>query len=177
MTAHRLTPLAAVIGGAVAGAAGTLAMDLVWYRRHRRTGGEAGFYQWEFSTNFESYEEAPAPAKVGKRLIEGVLQTELPAETVGLLNNTVHWLTGMMWGTAHGIVAGSIRVPELVSGPATGATAWAAAYTVLGAADLYKPIWEYDARVLWRDLSAHIVYGTVTAVTFRLLTGRIQHKS
>lgn len=70
MTAPKLTPLAAVNGGAVAGAAGTLAMDLIWYRRHRRTGGESGFYQWEFSTSFESYEEAPAPAKVGKRLIE-----------------------------------------------------------------------------------------------------------
>lgn len=80
----------------------------------------------------------------------------------------------MMWGTAHGIVAGSIPAPVLLLGPATGATAWATAwataYTVLAPADLYKPIWEYEAKTLWRDLNAHFVYGTVTALAFRLLT-------
>ncbi len=76
----------------------------------------------------------------------------------------------MMWGTAHCIVAGSIPAPVLLLGPATGATAWATAYTVLAPADLYKPIWEYDARTLWRDLNAYFVYGTVTALAFRLLT-------
>lgn len=141
MTAPKLTPLAAVNGGAVAGAAGTLAMDLIWYRRHRRTGGESGFDQWEFSTSFESYEEAPAPAKVGNDSSKVFFRPSSPQRLSGLLNNTVR-------GTAHGFVAGSIRAPELVSGPATGATAWAAAYTVLGSADLYKPIWEYDAKVL-----------------------------
>jgi hypothetical protein len=40
--------------------------------------GEAGFYQWEFSASLESYEEAAAPAKVGKRLIESLFRTELP---------------------------------------------------------------------------------------------------
>lgn len=170
MASTKLTPLVAVLGGAVAGAVGTLAMDLVWYRRHRRAGGEAGFYQWEFSSDVESYEEAAAPAKVGKRLVEGLFKVELPPETAGLVNNTFHWLTGMMWGTVHGIVAGSIPAPVLLLGPATGATAWAAAYSVLAPADLYKPIWEYDTETLWKDLSAHIVYGTVTAVAFRVLT-------
>ncbi len=62
------------------------------------------------------------------------------------------------------------RHPSSCSEPATGATAWATAYTVLAPADLYKPIWEYDAKTLWRDLNAHFVYGTVTALAFRLLT-------
>jgi len=177
MTSIKLTPLAAVVGGAVGGTVGTMAMDLVWYRRYRRAGGEAGFSQWEFSTSVESYEEAAAPAKVGKRLIEGLFQTELPPETAGLVNNTVHWLTGMMWGTSHGIVAGSIPAPVLLLGPATGATAWAAAYSVLAPADLYQPIWEYDAETLWKDLSAHLVYGTVTAVAFRLLTRPLAKRS
>ena len=170
MTQRKTTPLAAILTGAVAGTVGTLAMDLVWYRRHRHAGGEPGFYQWEFSTSLESYEEAAAPAKVGKRLVEGLFKVKLPPKTAGLVNNTVHWLTGMMWGTAHGIVAGSIPASVFRLGPATGATAWAAAYTVLASADLYKPIWEYDTETLWRDLSAHLVYGTATAVAFRLLT-------
>lgn len=62
------------------------------------------------------------------------------------------------------------RHPSSCSDRRPGATAWATAYTVLAPADLYKPIWEYDAKTLWRDLNAYFVYGTVTALAFRLLT-------
>jgi hypothetical protein len=49
---------------------------------------------------------------------------------------------------------------------------WAQSYAVLVPAKLYKPIWEYDAETLWKDLSAHLVYGLATATTFRVLAGR-----
>jgi hypothetical protein len=39
-------------------------------------------------------------------------------------------------------------------------------------AKLYKPIWEYDAKTLAKDLSAHFAYGLGTAATFRLLDRR-----
>jgi hypothetical protein len=35
---------------------------------------------------------------------------------------------------------------------------------------LYKPIWEYDAKTLGDDLSAHLVYGLATAAAFRALS-------
>lgn len=35
---------------------------------------------------------------------------------------------------------------------------------------LYKPIWEYDAKTLADDLSAHLVYGLATAATLRALS-------
>jgi len=41
---------------------------------------------------------------------------------------------------------------------------------VLPLAGLYKPIWQYDAKVLAKDLGAHCVYGLGTAATFRLLS-------
>ncbi|WP_225631420.1 hypothetical protein [Streptomyces solaniscabiei] len=37
-------------------------------------------------------------------------------------------------------------------------------------AGLYKPIWQYDTKVLAWDFGAHVAYGTGTAITFRLLT-------
>lgn len=61
-----------------------------------------------------------------------------------------------------------------MSGPVTGTAAFAASYTVLPAAGIYKPITEYDPETLWQDLSAHLVYGTATAVAFRLLAGRFR---
>ncbi len=51
-----------VIAGAVAGAVGTLAMDLVWWARHRASGGEQSFPEWDVATT-ESFEEAAAPAQ------------------------------------------------------------------------------------------------------------------
>jgi len=35
---------------------------------------------------------------------------------------------------------------------------------------VYKPIWEYDARTIWQDLSAHLVYGETKATTAAALT-------
>ena len=44
-----------------------------------------------------------------------------------------------------------------------------AGYVVLPAAGLYKPIWEYDAKTLAKDLSAHLAYGAGTGAAFWLL--------
>ena len=36
-------------------------------------------------------------------------------------------------------------------------------------AGFYKPIWSYDVKTLWDDLSAQLVYGSAVAVVFRLI--------
>jgi len=41
---------------------------------------------------------------------------------------------------------------------------------VLPLAKVYKPIWQYDARTLAKDLSAHLAYGIGTAAAFRVLS-------
>jgi hypothetical protein len=46
---------------------------------------------------------------------------------------------------------------------------WAAGYAVLPALGVYRPIWEYDLETLWKDLSAHLVFGLATAGAFRVL--------
>ncbi|MCA1657580.1 MAG: hypothetical protein LC713_07740, partial [Actinobacteria bacterium] len=89
-----ITPLGAVIKGALAGVAGTGAMDLLMWARYRAEGGGDGFLDWEFSAGLASYDGAPAPAQVGRRIVEGYLQTELPPSSARLVNNTVHVLTG-----------------------------------------------------------------------------------
>ncbi|MDQ3763637.1 MAG: hypothetical protein M3460_19045 [Actinomycetota bacterium] len=91
----RLTPLGVVARGAAAGAVGTAAMDLLWFSRYRHNGGNSGFIDWEFSAGLNSWDGAPAPAQFGRRLIQGVLHRELPAERARLVNNIVHWATGV----------------------------------------------------------------------------------
>jgi hypothetical protein len=165
------TPIGSMLTGALAGAAGTIAMDLLWYFRYKRDGGEDKFLDYELSSGTTSYEQAAAPAQVGKRVVEGYLQTELPPRTARAMNNTVHWATGLLWGTAHGVLAGSTTRRRISVGLATGATAWAASYAMLAPAKLYKPMWEYPPDVLWKDLSAHLIYGLGTGAAFRALAG------
>ncbi|MBI4260405.1 MAG: hypothetical protein HY658_07550 [Actinobacteria bacterium] len=171
MTRKRPTPLGAVFGGMVAGAIGTAAMDAVWYRRYRAGGGEQGFAAWELSEGLDSWEDAAAPARFGKRLWEGVFQEELPDERARLANNLVHWATGVGYGGLFGVLAGSARRRRRRWGIPFGAAVWVNSYVVLGRAGLYRSMWDYDARTLWKDLSAHLAYGLATAAAFRALAG------
>ena len=53
--------LKSVVCGLLAGAVGTLAMDLVWFVRYKRGGGESGFAAWELASGLDSWDDASAP--------------------------------------------------------------------------------------------------------------------
>jgi hypothetical protein len=165
-----MTPLGAVLRGLLAGAIGTAAMDVFLFARYRRGGGETRFDKWELSSGVSSWDDAPAPAHVGKRLVEGLFARELAPDRAALVNNVTHWAYGILNGAQYGIVAGSLRAPRILYGLPFGATVWASDYVVLPAMKLYQPIWKYDARTLADDLSAHLVYGLGTATALRLLS-------
>jgi hypothetical protein len=159
--------------GAAAGAIGTLAFDGFLYRRYRREGGDSGFAEWETSAGVGGWDDAPAPAKVGKRFLETVLGRELPPQTARPVNNVTHWAYGIQAGLVYGLVVGSLRSPKLWYGIPFGAGVWASGYVVLPALGVYRPIWEYDRETLAKDLSGHLVFGLATAAAFCLLsTGR-----
>jgi len=144
-------------------------MDAFLYRRYRRGGGTSRFQAWESSAGLESWEDAPAPAKVGKRLVEGLLRRELSPQHVRLMNNLTHWGYGLLAGAPYGLVVESRLSPKVRYGIPFGATVWAAGYAVLPALGVYRPIWDYDLETLGKDLSAHLVFGLGTAAVFRAL--------
>lgn len=157
-----------LIKGALSGAAGTLAMDLVWYRRYRKGGGGDGFAAWELSRSTKSFEEAGAPAQVGKRLA-ALAHVDLPDEAAAATNNVVHWATGVQWGAAYGLLAARRGKADPVSGMVLGLVACSTSYVVLPALGIYKPIWEYDRATLLQDYSAHLAFGAVTGVATCML--------
>jgi hypothetical protein len=165
-----VTPIGALARGLVAGAVGTAVMDGLLFSRYRRAGGDAGFEAWETSKGLSGWEDAPAPAQVGKRLVEGLFGIRLPPARARLVNNITHWAYGMLGGAQYGLVAGSLARPRILYGLPFGASVWAAGYVVLPAAKLYKPIWQYDAATLANDLSAHLVYGVATATALQALS-------
>ncbi len=154
--------------GAVAGATGNLAMDLVWYRRFRAGGGSQAFAAWETSEGTENFESAAAPARTAKAVAE-LVGVQLPESSARPLNNVVHWATGIGWGKAHGLAAAVIGISQPLLGIVTAVVAWATSYAVLPRLGVYQPMREYDGEVLWQDLSAHLAFGTVLGVTYRLL--------
>ena len=169
---ERLTPLGALAGGVAAGALGTAALDLVMYSHYRSDGGTQGPLEWEFSAGVEDWEGAAAPAQVGRRVVEGLFQVELAPRWARLTNNVMHWAYGLLWGAQYGLVAGSARRLPHINGLVLGPVVFASGYVVLPLTKLYKPIWEYDAPALAKDLSGHMAYGLVTAEAFRLLARR-----
>jgi hypothetical protein len=163
-----MTPLGAVLRGAVAGAVGTAAMDAFWYARHRLSGGTEDPLTWEFGGPSD-WESVSAPALLGRRLFEAVTQRPLEARWARLTNTVMHWGYGIGWGTALGVVGGSLRRLRPVHGPLVGVTVWGSGYVILPVAGLYKPIWQYGVRELAPDLAAHLVYGTTAVGSFAVL--------
>lgn len=159
------------VKGAVAGAVGTLAMDLVWYRRFRKGGGSQAFVEWETSDGTEGYESAGAPAQTAKAIADKI-GVELPDSSARMANNVVHWVTGIGWGKGHGVAAALLGTANPLLGIGTAVVAWATSYATLPKLGVYKPYTEYDADVLWQDLSAHLVYGAVLGTTYRLISSR-----
>lgn len=156
----------------MAGAAGTLAMDLVWYLRYRRGGGSEGFADWELSAGTVDLDHAGTPAKVGKQIVEEVAHIELPDSAAAVTNNLVHWVTGLQWGAAYGVATALGVQPGPRSGALMGLLACSTSYVLLPVLELYEPIWRYEAKVLAQDYSAHLVFGSVTGVTVWALLAR-----
>lgn len=167
-----MTRFGAGMRGLVAGAAGTLAMDCLWYYRYRRGGGTSGFVDWETSTDLQAWDDAPAPAKFGRLVVRRTLHRDLPARQARLTNNVVHWSTGAGWGVVLGMVMGSPILHPACHGLAFGTAVWLQSYAVLTPAKLYKPMWDYDAKTLGRDLSAHLLYGLTAAAALTLGNAR-----
>lgn len=165
-----VTPVGAVVRGMVAGTLGTAAMDTLLFARYRRSGGGSDAGEWESSAGVTTWEQAPAPAQLGRRLVEGVFGITLPPTRARLVNNVMHWGFGIVNGAQYGIVAESLPSPRIRYGLAFGAAVWASGYVILPAAKLYEPIWKYDPKTLANDLSAHLVYGLATATALRLLS-------
>ena len=145
-------------------------MDSVWYLRYWRGGGESAPLRWEFG-GVDNWDEVSAPGRLGKRLAEAFLQRPLPDDAAGPTNNIVHWAYGVAWGAVYGVIAGSLRRSYIGLGPVLGSAVFMADYVILPQAGLYKPIWSYDLKTLFKDWSAHLAYGIGTAAAFALMTG------
>ena len=118
-----------------------------------------------------SWDDASAPGQVARKALRPVIGEEPPDEWARPATNLVHWATGIGWGVAYGALAARTSRHMWAPALALGPVAWLSGYVVLPLAKVYKPIWDYDAQTLTKDLSAHILYGAVASIAFRALSG------
>ena len=164
-----------LLRGVEASTLGTLAMDTELYCRYRKGGGHTPFVAWETSDGIQGWDEAPAPALVGRQFVERLTGRNVSPGHARTLNNVTHWALGLAAGAVYGLLA-SVRRARLRWGLPFGAAVWAHGYVVLPRLGVYQEIWKYDRKTLAKDLSAHLVFGATTAAAFSLLpTGGERH--
>lgn len=117
----------------------------------------------------DPWDDAPAPAVVAKRVLEGVFSREVPPERIARLTNAMHWAYGTAWGAVYGLVEGTFHINPLLLGPAFGGGVWASSYAQLVPMGLYQPPWKYPAKTLANDLGYHATYGLGVAAGYALL--------
>jgi hypothetical protein len=115
-----------------------------------------------------SWDDAPAPALVARRLIEGVFRREVPPSRIGLLTNATHWAYGTAWGGAYGVLRDSVRLPAPSLGALFGLNVWGTSYLTLVPMGIYRPPWRYPPAEIGLDVSYHLVYGAGVAGAYRV---------
>jgi hypothetical protein len=133
---------------------------------------DAALGHWEFAGGVTSWDEASAPGQLGRKAERFVTRRPPPDRWARTTTNVVHWATGIGWGAQYGALARRTSRHPWARAAALGPSAWLSGYVILPLAKVYEPIWNYDARVLADDLSAHLVFGATTSAVFAALRRR-----
>lgn len=145
-------------------------MDALLYRRYRRGGGSEQPFEWEFSSGVKTWEDVSSPGLVGKDVLQRLRGREVPQEWARSAQNTVHWATGVGWCIPLALLVTERKRTAWICGLSIGPIAWATSYIVLPFAKIYKPIWDYDAKTLADDFSAHLLYGATIGTLLAVVT-------
>jgi uncharacterized membrane protein YagU involved in acid resistance len=119
-----------------------------------------------------TWAEAPPPAKVAKKVSEGVFSRRLTKKQAPAAAAVMHWAYGTGLGALYGLVQSKTRPPTAVHGVAFGTAVWAWAYVMLPALKVYEPIWRYPPKTPALDLSYHLVYGLSLAGVYEAIAER-----
>lgn len=170
------TPLGALARGVAAGVIGTglmtIAQELSAKLQSSGDDGQQSDAGGQQQGEQDPWEQASAPAKVAKRISEGVFDHEVPPERIPLLTHGMHWGYGTAWGGVYGLAQGSLHAPTLRHGLVFGSAVWAMSYVQLVPMGLYQPPWKYAAKDIAMEVGYHLVYGVGVASAFRVLDSR-----
>jgi uncharacterized membrane protein YagU involved in acid resistance len=146
-----------------AGVIGTTAMTAAQVLPSKlRSGGEG-------NDSPPSWDNAPVPALVAKKIGEKVFGRQVSAEKIPLLTNVMHWGYGTTWGVLYGLAHARGSEHPLRRGVAFGIGVWTMSYVQLVPMGLYEPPWKYSPKELAPEIGYHLAFGTGVAVGHRAL--------
>lgn len=176
------TLLLRAAAGALAGGAGTAAMNTYWAtvtrlsgHDPRKTTREGDHALDEVDVAGRQTEEGEgSTAAVGRHAYEAAAGHAPDEATREALSQAVHWSYGASMGALYGALRAGREGLDLAGGLAFGAALWLLgdelAVPVLG---LSKGPTAYPAEQHVHRLGAHLVYGAATAVVAQTLTGAV----
>ena len=151
---------------------GTAAMDLLLYRRYRRSDGDDSLWRWESAAGVTTWDRRPRRVRSVASCSASPPGVSRPIDGRGRRRTSCTGRPASVGGPSTARSTGSTtRLPWLTAA-ALGPAAWLSGYAVLPLTGVYEPIWKYGARTLADDLSAHLVYGAATSAAFAVLSRR-----
>ncbi len=117
-----LTPARTIATGVIAAGVETLALDLLQVFRQRQNRTGSSFRSLETGESIEGWDDVSAPGEIGRRVMQGFVQRDLPSSMARSLNNVVHWSYGLGWCAAYG--ASTERIPYWPSSEAPRLACW-----------------------------------------------------
>jgi hypothetical protein len=167
------TSLRSIRRGILAGTVGTAAMTVHQEIRQRLERGNEQQQDTDQppadDAERDPWESAPAPAQVGKRLIEGLFGRPVPVKAIPVLTQVMHWSYGSAWGGAYAVTRNSAPGRVRLLAPLFGLGVWAASYAELVPLGIYEPPWSYPLSSIADEIGYHLTYGAGVAVTYEIL--------
>jgi hypothetical protein len=118
----------------------------------------------------DPWAEAPAPARVAKRIGHDILGVDVSPDLIPAATQAMHWAYGISWGVLYGVANRRVgsRKPDARRGMRFGLVVWAMSYAQLVPLGIYEPPWRYPVTELATDLGYHVAYGLGTVSAFHL---------
>ena len=161
------SPLAVIVKGALAGAAGTAVMS-AFMERAPELMERAGVSPSADDAQPPTPPEDPeAPASPTEELAERVTEGQLEPEARAAAGQAIHWGYGAAWGAYFAVIQSTFRPSSILHGIFLGGLMSAVATKALPRIGLTP---EPRSRgELLTNAASHVVYGVTTSVVYRVL--------
>ncbi len=162
MATHQ-SPLAVIVKGALAGAAGTAVMT-AFTQRAPQLMERAGMPVPEPPV---PPHDPDAPSSPTEELAERVTEGQLPTEQRAAAGEAIHWAYGAGWGAYFAVMQSTFRPPSLLHGTFLAGLLTLVAARFVPRLGLTPPPRTREELVV--SASSHLVYGLTTAIAYRVL--------
>jgi hypothetical protein len=157
------SPLAVIVKGALAGAAGTAVMS-AFMERAPEFMERAGVGATEPPA---PPEDPDAPASPTEELAERVTNGTLEGEERALAGQAIHWGYGAAWGAYFAVIQSTFRPSPITHGAFLGGLMTVVAAKVVPRLGLMPE--PRNRQELITSAASHVVYGVATGLTYQLL--------